>query len=205
MTRVGLVQVINQQPDMEVSWQAGNPAEAMAELANSSPDLILADLTMKGGSGLDFIKDVTARYAEIPILVVSMHDEMVYAERVLRAGARGYIMKEETGEHLIAAIRRVLGGGVYLSENMSSRIYQSFAGNKATQSHAHLEQLSDREFDIFQLIGRGRTTQEIAVHLRLSPKTVDTHRSNIRQKLGLENGTTLLRYAVQWTASQSSV
>ncbi|HWC58801.1 MAG TPA: response regulator transcription factor, partial [Verrucomicrobiae bacterium] len=125
MMRAGLTQLINKQPTMQVCWEASGPVEAMATIPHYHPDLIIADLTMKSGGGLEFIKDARALHENIPILVVSMHDEKVYAERCLRAGASGYIMKEESAEHLVSAIQRVLDGGVYLSETMSARILKS--------------------------------------------------------------------------------
>jgi DNA-binding NarL/FixJ family response regulator len=202
MMRVGLVQIVNQQPGIEVCGEAGSPAEAMAQLAGGRPDLILADLAMKGGSGLEFIKDIRALHGDILILVVSMHDEALFAERSLKAGARGYIMKEESGEHLVAAIRRVLAGGTYLSAQMSERLIRRAAAGTPRGSTSPLGVLSDREFEVFQHIGQGKTTREIAEHLHLSTKTIDTHRAKIRQKLEMHSAAALLRYAVQWITGQ---
>jgi DNA-binding NarL/FixJ family response regulator len=198
MMRAGLSQLINKQSAMEVRWEAGGPAEAMAMIPQHHPDLIIADLTMKTGSGLDFIKDARTLHDNIPILVVSMHDEKVYAERCLRAGASGYIMKEESAEHLVSAIQRVLDGGVYLSETMSARILKSVSGANSRNTDSPLQTLTDREFEVFQLIGRGKTSNEIAGQLHISPRTVDVHRSQIKEKLNLKSGTALVHYAVQW-------
>jgi len=165
MMRAGLTQLINKQPTMEVCWEAGGPAEALAMIPHHHPDLIIADLTMKTGSGLDFIKDTRTLHENIPVLVVSMHDEKVYAERCLRAGASGYIMKEESAEHLVSAINRVLDGGVYLSETMSARILKSVSGANTRNEDSPMQKLTDREFEVFQLIGRGKTTNEIAQEL----------------------------------------
>lgn len=196
--RAGLGQLIDCQPDLVVGGEAGNPAEALQALARQRPDLILTDLTMPGRSGLEFIKDLRAAHPAIPILVVSMHDEAVYAERVLRAGARGYIMKEAGGENLLGAIRQVLRGEVYVSHKMSARILEDVSARRPRGSNSPIERLTDREFEVFQLIGQGKGTREIAAELHLSPKTVDVHRSHVKEKLGLRDATALIRHAVRW-------
>jgi DNA-binding NarL/FixJ family response regulator len=203
MMRAGLTQLISRQPSMEVCGEAGGSAEAMEQIAKFQPDLIIADLTMKGGGGLEFIKDARTLHANIPILVVSMHDENVYAERSLRAGAAGYIMKEESPTHLVSAIQRVLDGGIYLSETMSGRILKSVTGTNTRNADSPLQKLTDREFEIFQLIGRGSTTEEIAAQLHISRRTVDVHRSQIKEKLHIKSGTALVHYAVQWLGNES--
>jgi DNA-binding NarL/FixJ family response regulator len=201
--RAGLAQLIERQPDLRVSGEAGNPAEAFQALAKSGPDLVLTDLTMPGRSGLEFIKDLKAAQPALPILVVSMHDEAVYAERVLRAGARGYIMKEAGGENLLAAIRQVLRGEVYVSPRMSARILDNLSARRPRGSSSPIEKLTDREFEIFQLIGQGKSTRDIATQLHLSPKTVDVHRSHIKEKLELKDATALIRHAVRWVETQT--
>ena len=198
MMRAGLAQLINKQPDLEVCGEAGNPSEAFNELSRFQPDLILADITMPGRSGIEFIKDLLASYPKLRILVVSMHDEMIYAERALRAGARGYIMKEAGGESLLAAIRDVLSEKVYVSSKTSAKILNAMTGQKPRGSSSPIEKLSDREFEIFQLIGQGKSTRDIAEQLHLSPKTVDVHRSHIKEKLELTDVTSLVRHAVRW-------
>jgi DNA-binding NarL/FixJ family response regulator len=205
MMRLGLSQVFKHEPGLEVCGEAGSPAEALQLISTCRPDLVLTDITLKGGNGLELIRDLVAIQAGLPILVVSMHDETVYAERALRAGARGYIMKEETGEHLVGAVRQVLAGGIYLSERESARVVEGFASPKARAAGAPFQRLSDREFQIFELIGQGKTSHDIGALLRLSSKTVDTHRANIRQKLGLESGAALFRHAVQWVSSGSPI
>ena len=202
MMRAGLVQIIGQQPDLEVCGEAGNPVETFHELSRSRPDLLLTDLTMPGRSGFDFIRDVLALHAGLPILVVSMHDELIYAERALRAGARGYIMKESGGEKLLAAIRLVLRGQVYLSPELSAKILDGLSGPKTRATGSLLGKLSDREFEVFQLVGQGKSTVEIARQLHLSPKTVDTHRGHLKQKLELKDATALVRYAVRWVETE---
>jgi len=154
--RAGLAGLIERQPDLVVCGEAGNPAEAFRELARSKPDLVLTDLTMPGRSGLEFIKDLRAAEPTLAILVVSMHDEVVQAERALRAGARGYIMKEAGGEALLAALRQVLGGQIYLSAKLSARLLEGLAGAKPRGSNSPIAKLSDREFEVFQQIGQGK-------------------------------------------------
>ncbi len=202
MMRMGLAQLINQQPDLQISCQASDPVSAMQELAKSKPDLILTDITMPNRSGLEFIKDIQATHPGLPILVISMHDEVLYAERVLRAGARGYLMKEAGGENLLVAIRRVLNGQIYVSDKMSTRILDLFTGRKPRGSSSPIEKLSDREFEVFQHIGQGMSTREIAKKLHISSKTVDVHRGHIKEKLGLKDATALIRHAVRWVETQ---
>ena len=201
--RMGLAQLINQQPDLVVGGEAGDPSEASRALDRDLPDLVLTDITMPGRSGLEFIKDLKATRPELRILVVSMHDELIYAERVLRAGAQGYIMKEAGGERLLAAIRQVLDGQIYVSSRMSARILEALSGRRPRGSHSPIERLSDREFEVFQMIGQGKSTREVAHQLHLSPKTVDVHRAHIKEKLGLTDATALVRHAVRWVETQS--
>lgn len=200
--RAGLAQLINQQADLEVCGEAGNAAEAAREVARLKPDLILTDLTMPDRGGLEFIKDLQAAGASPPVLVVSMHDEAIYAERVLRAGARGYIMKEAGGESLLGAIRQVLRGEAYVSPRLSARLLENLTGRQPRGSSSPIKQLTDREFEIFQLIGQGKGTRDIAEQLNLSPKTVDVHRGNIKTKLALKDATALVRQAVRWVETQ---
>ena len=196
--RAGLAQLIERQSDLVVCGEAGNPGEALEAIAKAKPDLILTDLTMPGRSGLEFVKDLLASEPSLSVLVVSMHDEAVYAERALRAGARGYIMKEAGGEALLGAIRQVLRGEVYVSARMSARILEGLSTRKPRGSTSPIETLTDREFEVFQLIGQGKSTRDIAGQLHLSSKTVDVHRSHIKEKLELKDATSLIRYAVRW-------
>ena len=202
MMRSGLAHMINDEPDMIVCAQAGQPTEVFSLLTQAKPDLVLTDLTMPGRGGLEFIKDLLALQPELSILVNSMHDEVVYAERCLRAGARGYIMKESGSENLLAALRRVLSGQTYVSPSVSERILGNLSARKPRGSDSPIHALSDREFEVFQLVGQGKSTKEIADQLHLSPKTVDVHRGHIREKLGLKDVIALVRYAVQWLETQ---
>jgi DNA-binding NarL/FixJ family response regulator len=200
--RAGLAQLIDRQPDLTVCGEAGHPAAAAAELAKSKPDMVLTDITMPGRSGIEFIKDLRAAHPALPILVVSMHDEAIYAERLLRAGARGYIMKEAGGENLLLAIRRVLDGEIYVSPRMSAKILENVSGRTPRGSNSPIQKLTDREFEVFRMIGQGKSTRDIATQLHLSPKTVDVHRSHIKEKLELTDVTSLVRHAVRWVETQ---
>ena len=202
MMRAGLTGLINQQADLEVCCEAGTVAEALTEIPKCSPDLVVTDLTLPGRGGLELIKDVKVLHPDLPVLVISMHDEMLHAERALRAGARGYLMKEAGAEKMLEAIRRVLGGQVYVSERMSAKIFDIFSGRRAHNSP--IEKLTDREFEVFQLIGQGKTTRAIAQQLNLSSKTVDVHRGHIKEKLALPDATSLVRHAVRWVETQNS-
>lgn len=202
--RAGLAQLIDKQPDLQVCGEAGDPGEALRKLGQLSVDLVLTDITMPGRSGIEFIKDVLAIHPKLAMLVVSMHDETIYAERVLRAGARGYIMKEAGGENLLFAIRQVLAGQAYVSPRVSAKILDDMSGRKPRGSSSPIEKLSDREFEIFQLVGNGKSTRDIAQQLGLSPKTVDVHRANIKEKLGLKDATALVRHAVRWVETQGA-
>lgn len=200
--RAGLAQLIDRQADLAVCGEAGNPAEAFTQLAALKPELVLTDLTMPGRSGLEFVKDLRAQDPQLLVLVVSMHDEAVYAERAIRAGARGYIMKEAGGENLLGAIRQILRGEIYVSPRMSARILEGLSSARPRGSSSPIEKLTDREFEVFQMIGRGKSTREIAAELHLSPKTVDVHRGNIKEKLELNDATALIRHAVRWVETQ---
>jgi len=203
MMRQGLAQVINQQEDLVVCGQADDANGAMQLIASAKPDLGVVDLSLEDKSGLELIKDIQALYPELPVLVMSMHDESLYAERVLRAGARGYVMKKAGGEVVLQAIRQVLSGKVYVSENMSAQILDRFSGVRSAKSQSPIETLTDREFEVFELIGEGCTTPEIAKRLRISPKTVDVYRQNLKQKLKLPSATSLIQHAVRWVETQN--
>jgi DNA-binding NarL/FixJ family response regulator len=201
--REGLAQLINHEPDLCVSAHAENAAQAMAAIAHQRPDLVLADISLPGKSGLELIKDLQALDPELPVLVLSMHDESLYAERVLRAGGRGYIMKQEGGEKLMAAIRQVLAGKISVSEKLSARILEAFSGRRAQANVSPLERLTDREFEVFALIGQGKSSRQIAQQLHLSVKTVEVHRVHIKQKLSIQTATELMHFAVRWQESQA--
>jgi DNA-binding NarL/FixJ family response regulator len=197
-----LATLLNAQPDMTVSAEAGDAEAAMSILARIRPDLILLDYSLPGRSGIEFIKDVRAFDPHVKIMVLSMHDENHYAERALRAGAAGYIMKTVGSDTLLTAIRQVLAGGVYLSPELSSRIIGKLAGPLPNDTKSSVSQLTDREFEVFLRFGDGSDAAEIAQHLRISRKTVDVHRANIKKKLGLSTSSALICEAVQWSAAE---
>jgi DNA-binding NarL/FixJ family response regulator len=203
MTREGLVHVINHQPDLVVCGEAESAAQALDILDSSRPNLLLIDITLPGKSGLELIKDVKAVQPELLMLVVSMHDESLFADRVLRAGARGYITKHEGGEKLIEAIRRVLSGKIYVSESMSAHILEIFSGGQTGLDRSSIEKLSDREFEVFESLGEGLSSQQIAKRLHLSAKTVDAHRANIKTKLNIKTTAELISFAARWTLHQT--
>jgi len=202
MTREGLAANINRQPDLAVCGEASNPAEAISALAKLLPDLMVTDMTMPGRSGIEFIKDVHALYPTLPILVLSMHDEMLFAERALRAGARGYLMKDAGSAKFLEVIRMVLSGQTYVSPQMSARLLDALTGRRPRGSSSPIEKLSDREFEVFRLLGSGKSTKEVAKALNLSPKTVDVHRGRIKEKLQLKDASSLMHHAVRWVETQ---
>lgn len=197
MMRQGLAQLIDNEPDLKVIAEADSGSQAIDAVGSQKLDLVLLDISLPDKNGLELLKDIQALRPGLPILVVSMHDEALYAERVLRAGARGYIMKQEGGKKLMQAIRQVLSGQIYVSEKMSAQILELFSGRR-TGGSSPMERLTDREFEVFQLIGQGKGTREIAQHLHLSVKTVEVHRANMKQKLKLKTATDLVRHAVRW-------
>jgi DNA-binding NarL/FixJ family response regulator len=203
MMRTGLAQLIGNEPDLKVVAEADNARQALAVVEKNNFDLALLDISLPDKNGLELIKDLRAVRPGLMILVVSMHDEMIYAERVLRAGGRGYIMKQEGGEKFLRAIRQVLAGQIYVSEKMSSRILEIFSGRPTETSSSPVQKLSDREFEVFQLIGQGIGTRDIAEQLHLSVKTVEVHRANIKKKLDLKTAPDLVRQAVRWFDSQA--
>jgi DNA-binding NarL/FixJ family response regulator len=203
MTRSGLVHLINHQSEMVVDGEAEDAAQALDLLASKRPDLMLIDITLPGKSGLELIKDVKAMHPDLPMLVLSMHDESLYADRVLRAGARGYITKHEGGDKLMGAIRHVLSGRIYVSESMSAHILEIFSGGQTGIDRSSIQKLSDREFEVFEGLGEGLSSREIAKKLHLSAKTVDAHRANIKTKLNINTTAELISFSARWTATQS--
>lgn len=198
MMREGLSFLVESMDEYKVCWSAGDAAEALLKIGECRPDVLLTDMTLPGRNGLELIKDTLALDKTIPILVISMHDESLYAQRVLKAGAKGYIMKDAPSDLLIEAVQTVSMGRMWVSQKMSSKILQLFSGQNSGESVEGVHRLSDREFEIFQLIGEGRSKQHISDSLNISPKTIDVHKAHIRQKLELEDATAVLRYAVRW-------
>ena len=201
IVRKGFAQLINRENDLTVVGEAEDHRSARDLIEQTKPDLALVDLTLKESDGLELIKDITVLYPELKTLVISLHDERVYAERALRAGAKGYIMKSEATENVMTAIRQVLKGSIFLSSDMQERILQQYA-DKGTDNKSVVDILSDREFEVFQLIGEGMETRLIAKRLNLSIKTIETYKSHIKNKLNLQTSTELIQRAVEWNLLQ---
>jgi DNA-binding NarL/FixJ family response regulator len=202
MMREGLRALISRERDLIVCGEAETAGQALDAVANLKPDLVLADITLPGRNGIELIKDICALQHAMLILVISMHDESLYTERVLRAGARGYIMKQESGPTMMQAIRQVLAGRIYLSDKMSARVLEHVAGKHTKASP--IERLSDREWEVFQLIARGKSTVQIAEELHLSTKTVEAHRARVKKKLDLRTMPELISFASRWVETQDA-
>ena len=201
--RYGLVQLVADEPDLCVCAQAGSAREGMEALRQNLPDLAVIDLTLPDKNGLELLTDIQALHPRLPCLILSMHDENLYAERVLRAGARGYLMKEVAAEQFINAVRQILGGNLYVSEKIARRMLEKAVTGKADGSARAIDTLSDRELEVLQHIGNGKATKIIAELMNISTRTVEAHRSHIKEKLGLTDGAELVRHAVQWVESQT--
>jgi DNA-binding NarL/FixJ family response regulator len=202
VVRQGLAQLINQEKDLEVRGYAEDAYQAMQAVKEVRPDMVIVDISLKDTSGMDLIKDMKIQYPNLPILILSMHDESLYAERALRAGARGYIMKHEATERVITAIRKVLAGEIYVSDSMAAKMVSKLAAGVAPHSASPVESLSDRELEVFRLIGEGHKTRDVADKLHLSVKTIETYRAHIKEKLGFKDGNELFRSAVEWVNSE---
>jgi len=203
VTREGFAKLLNFEPDLEVCGEAGAAAEALAAVNALHPDLVIVDISLAGRSGLELLKDLAYQHPKLLMLVLSTHDEGLYAERSLRAGARGYIMKSASTSQILAAIRHVLSGKTYLSERMNQVLHNRLIESRAAPLTSGVERLSDRELEIFKLIGHGLSTAQIASTLDISPNTVSTHRAHIREKLGLESLNELVCRAARWTQKQA--
>ena len=211
ITRQGLAVMIGNESDLRVVGEAEDVPSALAAIQALHPDLVVADLSLPGRNGLELLKDIAAQYPGIPTLVLSMHDESLYAERAIRAGARGYLMKSAGGRAVLDAIRAILAGRIHVSPDVATRVLESLgrnpsAGRNAPPApHSKVQALSDREFEIFQLIGQGLGTREIAGRLNVSIKTIEAHRAHLKSKLGTKDAPGLVREAIRWVESQSGV
>ena len=204
LMRQGLALLINQQQDLQVCGEAEEARTAMQAIAHLHPDIIILDISLSGPDGLELLKNIRATNPDLPVLVLSMHDEAIYAERALRARANGYIMKQEATEKVLVAVRRILNGEVYLSERMSNKMLQQYIGGAPSTIQSRIASLSDRELEVFRLIGEGRATREIAEELHLSVKTVETYQAHIKDKLVLRSGRELIQHAIQWKINEKS-
>ena len=209
IVRQGIAQLINRESDLEVCCEAGTADQALEALnkcgrscsKNCSVDIAVVDMSLPGISGIELIKTIRAHYPDLPVLVISMHDESLYAERALRAGSKGYIMKQEATENVLTAIRQILRGEIYISDSMRSKILQRIIDNDFEIPSSPVSRLSDKELEVLRLIGMGFKTSDIAMELHRSVKTVEAHRANIKDKLNLKNATELVRFSVQWVES----
>lgn len=198
IVREGLKLLINHQVNLIVCGEADNIKSAVKGVAQTKPDLVVTDITLKDSDGLELTKDLRGSYPDLHIIVLSIHDESTYAERALRAGAQGYLMKEVVSDHIIEAIQTVSRGEIYVSDQISKRLLHKIVGGKTLAETSTADALSDRELEIFKLIGHGYKASQIAKQLHLSSKTVETYRARIKEKLALKDANTLLQYAIQW-------
>lgn len=205
LVRQGIAMLVSQEPGLEVSGEAASAHEALRAMEQCPPDIAVVDLTLRDSSGLELIKDVRIRFPKVRMLVLSMRDEGFYAERVLRAGASGYVTKEEDRRKIIEGIRKVLAGQIHVSEKMATKLMSRIAGRSAEPGRSTVDGLTDRELEVFELIGSGLATREIAARLHISPKTVDSHREHIKQKLQLDTAADLARHAIQWVQCPGSI
>jgi len=202
LVREGLSKLIDEEPDLHVCGDAGDVPTALELVEAEEPEVIVIDISLGGQSGLELIKQINTRYPSVHILALSMHDEKLFAERALRAGAEGYVNKEESPDRVIEAIREVLAGRIYLSDEMSNRILHRLVDRDQSVEQSPIDTLSDRELEVLELIGRGLTTRQIASELHLSRKTVDTYRDHLKSKLQIKTANELVRYAVAWTLGE---
>ncbi|WP_339735141.1 response regulator transcription factor [uncultured Gimesia sp.] len=203
IVREGYSRLIEREPDLQVCAEADSKVGAIKQIMDDPPDLVIVDLSLKDGSGLELIKDIKSQFKQIKMLTVSMHDEKLFAERCIRAGSLGYVNKQQAAGQLIEAIYRVLKGKVFLSSEITERMICRSVGSENYSDASPIESLSDRELEVFEQIGQGETTRQIAAKLNLSPKTVETYRENIKHKLNLDNATELTQNAIQWVLEKN--
>jgi DNA-binding NarL/FixJ family response regulator len=202
IVRQGLGLMINREADMVVCGEAEEAHSALQALTTLQPDVMIVDISLIGPDGIELVKAIRARNVSLPILMLSMHDESTYAERAIRAGANGYIMKQEATEKVLVAIRRILNGGVYLSDRIAGKMLQQYVRGAATEKHSPMADLSDRELEVFRLIGDGHATRQIAEELHISVKTVETYQAHIKEKLSLRNARELMQHAIEWNLTE---
>jgi DNA-binding NarL/FixJ family response regulator len=205
MFREQIAHLINREPDLNVCGEADNVRDGLDLIRRLRPALAIVDLSLKGASGLELLKDLRAHGIDIAVLILSMHDESLYAERALRAGARGYITKHEASAKVMTAIRQVLTGEVYLEPRFMSQVVTKLVANRAEAAKHPIDCLTDRELEVFELIGRGQTTREIGARLCISPTTIDTYRARIKEKLRLENASRLQTEAARWVQQRDAI
>jgi DNA-binding NarL/FixJ family response regulator len=201
--RQGIALLLNQQPDLVVCGESETAHEALDQIGKVHPDLVVVDITLRGTNGIELMKSIRAQFPKMPVLMLSMHDESLYAERALRAGARGYVMKQEASDQVMTAIRKVLAGEIYVSPTMASQMIHKLVESPNSASTSPIHRLSDRELEVLQLIGQGHGTRQIAEELHLSVKTIESHRAHIKEKLNFKTAPEMVRFAVRWVNEQT--
>jgi DNA-binding NarL/FixJ family response regulator len=202
IVRQGLALLINREPDLLVCGEAEEASGAMHVLASARPDVLIVDISLNGPDGLDLLKTIRTTHPTLPVLILSMHDETIYAERALRAGANGYIMKQEATEKVLVALRRILNGEIYVSDRIGNRMLKHYITGSGTLRNSSIADLSDRELEVFRLIGEGHGTRQIAEELHLSIKTVESYQAHIKEKLSLRSARELMQHAIQWNMNE---
>ncbi len=202
IVRKGIRALLAQESDLEVYAEASDRGETLSAVRTERPDLVLLDISLEGSDGIEITKALRAEFGDLTILVVSMHDEALYAERALRAGAKGYIMKQEVADNIVKAIRQVLSGKIYVSDSVRQKVLRDLSDRRTDVKSSPIDRLSDRELEVFRRIGEGRGTRQIAEELKLSVKTIETYRAHIKEKLALGSASELSRSAVSWVEEQ---
>ena len=205
IVRQGLAQMVNREADLIVCGEAEDASTVLQSIVTVKPDILIVDISLNGPDGLELLKNIRTRYPSLPVLILSMHDESIYAERALRAGANGYIMKQEAAEKVLGAVRQILNHETYVSDRVASKILQRYISGSESPKSSPLSDLSDRELEVFRLIGMGHSTRMIAEELHLSIKTVESYQAHIKDKLSLKNGRELVQHAIQWALSEKVV
>jgi DNA-binding NarL/FixJ family response regulator len=204
IVRQGLALLINRKQDLVVCGEAEDAQSAMQSVNAVRPDIMVVDISLSGPDGLDLLKDVRMRHPDLPVLILSMHDESIYAERALRAGAQGYIMKQEATEKVLVALRRILSHEIYVSERIANRMLQRYIGSPSSERASSVADLTDRELEVFRLIGEGHSTRQIAEELHISVKTVESYQAHIKEKLSLRTARELVQHAIQWSIGEKT-
>jgi DNA-binding NarL/FixJ family response regulator len=204
IVRQGLALLINREQDLVVCGEAEDAQSAMLSVNTVQPDIMVVDISLNGPDGLDLLKDVRMRHPDLPVLILSMHDESIYAERALRAGAQGYIMKQEATEKVLVALRRILSHEIYVSERIANRMLQRYIGSPSSERPSSVADLTDRELEVFRLIGEGHSTRQIAEELHISVKTVESYQAHIKEKLSLRSARELVQHAIQWSIGEKT-
>jgi DNA-binding NarL/FixJ family response regulator len=204
IVRQGLTLLINREPDLVVCGEAEEATGAMHVLASARPDVLIVDISLNGPDGLDLLKNIRTTHPTLPVLILSMHEESIYAERALRAGANGYIMKQEATEKVLVAVRRILSGEIYVSDHIANKMLKHYITGPGTLRHSSIADLSDRELEVFRLIGEGHGTRQIAEELHLSIKTVESYQAHIKEKLSLRSARELMQHAIQWNMNEKT-